>query len=174
MAVSKQVDVLIVGAGISGIDAAYRLKTRCPGKSLAILEAPGPHRRHLGPVPLSRRALRLRHVHAWLPVPPLAVGSRRSSEGPAIRDYVEDTAREFGIFDHIRFGHRVTSASWSSKEAALDCRSRARGNASNTLAPSCSSAQRLLRLRAGATGPNGPARQSSRAASSTRNSGLTI
>ena len=39
MEVSKQVDVLIVGAGISGIDSACRLKQRCPGKRVAILES---------------------------------------------------------------------------------------------------------------------------------------
>jgi monooxygenase len=39
MKVNKQVDVLIVGAGISGVDAACRLTQRCPGKSFVVIEA---------------------------------------------------------------------------------------------------------------------------------------
>ncbi|MGY2937356.1 cation diffusion facilitator CzcD-associated flavoprotein CzcO [Bradyrhizobium sp. GM6.1] len=51
-------DVLIVGAGLSGIGAGYHLQTKCPGKSYVILEGARLHRRHLGPVSLSRRPLR--------------------------------------------------------------------------------------------------------------------
>ena len=62
-------DVLIVGAGLSGIGAAYHLQQNCPGKTYAILEGRDSHRRHLGSVPLSRHPLGLRHVHAGLFVP---------------------------------------------------------------------------------------------------------
>jgi monooxygenase len=117
MAVSKQVDVLIVGAGISGIDAAYRLKTRCPGKSWAILEA----RDRIGGTWDLFRYPGVRSdsdiFTLGFPFRPWP-SDKCIVEGPAIRDYLEDTAREFGIFDHIRFAHRVLRANWSSKDAA--------------------------------------------------------
>ena len=70
----EHVDVLIVGAGLSGIGAGYHLQTKCPGKTFAILEARERDRRDVGPLPLPGHPLRLRHVHARLPVP--AVGGR--------------------------------------------------------------------------------------------------
>ena len=115
MAVSKHVDVLIVGAGISGIDAAYRLQERCPRKSYLILEA----RERVGgtgPVPLSRRALRSDMFTLGFPFRPWR-SDQAIVGGPAIRQYVEDTAREFGIFDRIQFKSPVTRASWSSSDS---------------------------------------------------------
>ena len=121
MAVSKaepeQVDVLIVGAGISGIDAAFRLKQRCPGKSFAILEA----RDRVGGTWDLFRYPGVRSdsdmFTLGFPFRPwrsdLAIVS-----GEKIREYVEDTARHFGLFDQIRFGHQVKSASWSSGTAS--------------------------------------------------------
>ncbi len=110
------VDVLIVGAGISGIDAAYRLRARCRDRSFLILEA----RERIGGTWDLFRYPGVRSdsdiftlgfpFRPW-PSDKAIVG------GSAIRDYVEDTAREFGIFDRIRFGHRVMSASWSSADA---------------------------------------------------------
>ena len=115
MEVSKHVDVLIVGAGISGIDAAYRLKERCPGKSWLILEA----RNRVGGTWDLFRYPGVRSdsdmFTLGFPFRPwrsdLAIAG-----GNAIRDYVEDTAREFGILDKIRFGHRVTDARWSTAD----------------------------------------------------------
>ena len=116
MEVSKQVDVLIVGAGISGIDAAYRLQERCPDKSLLILEA----RERIGGTWDLFRYPGVRSdsdiFTLGFPFRPWAT-DQAIVEGPAIRQYVEDTAREFGIFDKIRFGHCVRSASWSSADA---------------------------------------------------------
>jgi cation diffusion facilitator CzcD-associated flavoprotein CzcO len=109
-------DVLIVGAGISGIDAAYRLQQRCPRKSFAILEA----RDRVGG---TWDLFRYPGVRSDSDMFTLGFPFRpwRSDlaivGGEAIRDYVEDTAREFGIFETIRFGHRVKSASWSSEDA---------------------------------------------------------
>ena len=116
MTVSKHVDVLIVGAGISGIDAAYRLQERCPRKSWLILEA----RDRVGGTWDLFRYPGVRSdsdmFTLGFPFRPwrsdLAIAG-----GDAIRDYIEDTAREFGIFDKIRFGHRATAASWSSADA---------------------------------------------------------
>lgn len=112
---TDHVDVLIVGAGISGIDTAYRLKTRCKDKSWLILEA----RERIGGTWDLFRYPGVRSdsdiftlgfpFHPW-------PSDQAIVEGGAIRDYVEDTAREFGIFEHIRFNHRVTKASWSSTE----------------------------------------------------------
>ncbi len=61
------VDVLIVGAGISGIGAAYRIKQQ-PVDQLHDPGTPRADRRHLGPVPLPRGALGQQHLHAELPV----------------------------------------------------------------------------------------------------------
>ncbi|HEX8525748.1 flavin-containing monooxygenase [Allosphingosinicella sp.] len=109
-------DVLIVGAGLSGIDAAYRLQTRCPDKSYAILEA----RARIGGTWDLFRYPGIRSdsdmYTLGFPFRPWR-GDKSIVEGPAIRDYIEDTAREFGIDRRIRFGHRVGGASWSSREA---------------------------------------------------------
>jgi monooxygenase len=116
MQVSKHVDVLIVGAGISGIDAAYRLKTRCRNKSWLILEA----RERVGG---TWDLFRYPGVRSDSDMFTLSFPFRpwRSDlamvGGEAIRDYVEETAREFGILDKIRFGERVTRAGWSSADA---------------------------------------------------------
>ena len=119
MAVSKadeRVDVLIVGAGISGVDAAYRLKTRCPARSLLILEA----RNQVGGTWDLFRYPGVRSdsdiFTLGFPFRPWA-SDESIVAGGAIRDYVEATARETGMFERIRFGHRVTSARWSSDEA---------------------------------------------------------
>ncbi|MFL6721997.1 MAG: flavin-containing monooxygenase [Sphingomonas sp.] len=112
---SEHVDVLIVGAGISGVDAAFRFKQRCPGKSFAIVEA----RERIGGTWDLFRYPGVRSdsdmFTLGFPFQPwrsdLAIVG-----GDAIRDYVEQTAREHGIFERIRFGHRVERASWSSAE----------------------------------------------------------
>ena len=112
----EHVDVLIVGAGISGIDAAYHLQKRCPGKSYTILEA----RDRIGGTWDLFRYPGVRSdsdmYTLGFPFRPWA-GEKAIVEGPEIRAYVEDTAREFGIFERIRFGHKVSRASWSSAEA---------------------------------------------------------
>lgn len=119
MAVNKNgthVDVLIVGAGISGVDAAYRLKTRCPDKSWLILEG----RERIGG---TWDLFRYPGVRSDSDMFTLGFPFRpwRSDlaivDGPSIRQYVEDTAREFGILDRIRFGQNVVSANWSSADA---------------------------------------------------------
>ena len=113
MEVSKQVDVLIVGAGISGVDAGCRLKQRCPKKSFAILES----RERIGG---TWDLFRYPGVRSDSDMYTLGFPFRpwHSSQaivaGGEIRQYVEDTARQFGIFDRIRFNTRVTAASWSS------------------------------------------------------------
>jgi cation diffusion facilitator CzcD-associated flavoprotein CzcO len=116
MSGAEHVDVLIVGAGISGIDAAYHLQKRCPGKSYLILEA----RTRIGGTWDLFRYPGIRSdsdmYTLGFPFRPWA-GEKAIVDGAAIRAYVEDTAREFGIDEHIRFGCRVTAADWSSAGA---------------------------------------------------------
>ena len=115
MEVSKHVDVLIVGAGISGIDAACRLKQRCPGKSFMILEG----RERIGG---TWDLFRYPGIRSDSDMYTLGFPFRpwRSDQaivgGEQIRQYVEDTAREFGVFDRIRFNTKVSAASWSSAD----------------------------------------------------------
>ena len=122
MSPSEHLDVLIVGAGLSGIGAAYHLQTQCPGKTLRDPRGRDRHRRHLGPVPLSRHPLRLRHVHARLFVPAVDAreGDRRRAVDPRLR--ARDGARATASTRQIRFRHRVERAAWSSGRRALDRR----------------------------------------------------
>ncbi|MFC5478564.1 flavin-containing monooxygenase [Massilia suwonensis] len=109
-------DVLIVGAGLSGIGAAAMLQERCPGKRYAILEA----RAAIGG---TWDLFRYPGIRSDSDMYTLGYGfkpwlaSKAIADGPAIRAYVRETARERGIDAHIRFGHKVVRASWSSAEA---------------------------------------------------------
>ena len=115
MAATEHVDVLIVGAGISGIDAAYHLQTRCRDRSFAIFEA----RDRIGGTWDLFRYPGIRSdsdmYTLGFPFRPWR-GDRSIVDGTSIRDYVEETARAFGIDRRIRFGHKVTASSWSSAE----------------------------------------------------------
>jgi monooxygenase len=109
-------DVLIVGAGISGIGAGYHLQARCPKKSYAILEG----RRDMGGTWDLFRYPGIRSdsdmftlgysFRPW-------TAAKAIADGPAILAYLRETAHEFGIDRHIRFNHRVKTASWSSEES---------------------------------------------------------
>ncbi|HTU09782.1 MAG TPA: NAD(P)/FAD-dependent oxidoreductase [Allosphingosinicella sp.] len=113
---AEDLDVLIVGAGISGIDGAYHLQKNFPDKSYAILEA----RERIGGTWDLFRYPGIRSdsdmYTLGFPFRPWT-GDKSIAEGGDIRAYVEDTARDFGIDRHIRFRHRVTKADWSSDEA---------------------------------------------------------
>lgn len=113
---AEHVDVMIVGAGLSGIGAAYRLQEQCPGKSYEILES----REAVGGTwDLFRYpGIRSDSDMYTLSFPFRPWTNEKSiADGTDIRTYIEDAADEFGIRDHIRFGHRVMSASWSSQDA---------------------------------------------------------
>jgi len=109
-------DVVIIGAGLSGIGAGYRLQTRCPRKRYVIFEA----RDQLGG---TWDLFRFPGVRSDSDMFTLGYPFRpwksatAIADGPTIRNYLRETAREFGIDRHIRFQHRVHSASWSSGEA---------------------------------------------------------
>jgi len=112
----EHLDVLIVGAGLSGIGAAWHLQDRCPGKGYAILEA----RDDLGGTWDLFRYPGIRsdsdmHTLGYRFKPWTEV--RSITDGPSILEYVRRTARENGIEEKIRFRHRVLGAEWSSEEA---------------------------------------------------------
>ena len=112
----EHVDVVIVGAGLSGIGAAHHLQDRLPGLSYAILEA----REAIGGTWDLFRYPGVRSdsdmYTLGFPFRPWP-SDQAIVEGPAIRDYVEATARETGVFEQIRFGHKVVRADWSSAES---------------------------------------------------------
>jgi len=113
---SDHVDVLIVGAGLSGIGAAHHLQTACPGKTYAILEA----REAIGG---TWDLFRYPGVRSDSDMFTLGYSFRPWTEakaiadGPSILEYVRGAARDGDIERHIRFGHRVTRATWSSADA---------------------------------------------------------
>ncbi|MBI4898145.1 MAG: NAD(P)/FAD-dependent oxidoreductase [Actinobacteria bacterium] len=112
----EHVDVLIVGAGLSGIGAACHLRRKCPGKTFAILES----RDAIGGTWDLFRYPGVRSdsdmftlgysFKPWLEAKAIA-------DGPSIRDYIIETASDHGVDEAIRFGHRVTRAEWSSRDA---------------------------------------------------------
>ena len=108
-------DVLIIGAGLSGIGMACHLVQECPNKSFAVLE----RRDAIGGTWDLFRYPGIRSDtdmfsfgYAFRPwYQPTVMG-----DGPTIRDYIADTAREFGVEKKIRFGMKIVAADWSSVE----------------------------------------------------------
>jgi monooxygenase len=121
-------DVLIVGAGLSGIGAAAHLTTNCPQKSYAILES----REAIGGTWDLFRYPGIRSdsdmftlgysFKPWTDADSIAAGEK-------IRNYIRETAREYRVEDHIRFGHKVIAAEWSSEERLWTVRAERDGQA---------------------------------------------
>ncbi len=116
MTATEHFDVLIVGAGLSGVGAAVHLQRDCPRKTYAILEA------------------RERSGGTWdlFQYPGIRSDSdmftlgysfkpwteaKAIADGPSILNYIRETAREHGVEEHIRYSRRVVRASWSSADA---------------------------------------------------------
>ncbi|WP_337186668.1 NAD(P)/FAD-dependent oxidoreductase [Phenylobacterium sp.] len=105
-------DVLIVGAGLSGVGAGYHLKSACPDRSFVILEG----RAAIGGTWDLFRYPGIRSDsdmytlgYAFKPW----TQAKAIADGPSILKYVRDTAAENGLDRHVRFGHKVTRADWS-------------------------------------------------------------
>lgn len=113
---ADHVDVLIVGAGLSGIGAAHHLQANLPGKSYAILEA----RDAIGGTWDLFRYPGIRSDsdmftlgYAFRPW----TAAKAIADGPSILKYIREVASDHGIDRKIRFQHRVVGASWSTPEA---------------------------------------------------------
>jgi monooxygenase len=110
---TEHLDVVIVGAGLSGIGTACHLERDLPGTRYAVLEA----REDLGGTWSLFRYPGIRsdsdmhtlgyRFRPWSSATALA-------DGPSILEYVRDTAQEYGVDEKIRYGHRLTRASWDS------------------------------------------------------------
>ena len=126
-------DIIIIGAGLSGIGAAYHLQKNCPNQSYIILEA----RESLGGTWDLFRYPGIRsdsdmhtlgyNFKPWLQAKAIA-------DGESILQYIQETAQENQIEPQIRYGHRVTTARWSSQDATwtLEC-----STTQNTVSLSC-------------------------------------
>src|SRR6202035_336982 len=109
-------DVLVIGAGLSGVGAACHIEADCPWASYAILEARGAigGTWDLFRYPGVRSDSDMFTLgYPFRPWPE----ARSIVDGPSIRRYIEETAAERGVDRHIRFGHRVVRAEWSGDEA---------------------------------------------------------
>lgn len=113
---TEELDVIVVGAGLSGIGAGVRLKTECPTKRIALFEA----RDAIGGTWDLFRYPGVRSdsdmftlgypFHPWREAKAIA-------DGPSILRYIRETSSKFGIDELIRFRHRIVRAAWSSEEA---------------------------------------------------------
>jgi len=113
---SEHVDVLIVGAGLSGIGFASRLKRELPGKTFTILESRGAVGgtwdlfRYPGVRSDSDMYTLGYSFRPW-------AGAKAIADGDSIREYIQATVADEGLSPRIRLNHRVISAEWSSDTA---------------------------------------------------------
>ncbi|MEM9034980.1 MAG: NAD(P)/FAD-dependent oxidoreductase [Actinomycetota bacterium] len=112
----EHVDVLVVGAGISGIGAAYHLQQRCPDRSFVILEG----REDIGG---TWDLFRYPGVRSDSDMHTLGYSfkpwthEKAIADGPSILEYLRETVAEHDIERHIRFHHLVRRAEWSTEDA---------------------------------------------------------
>jgi len=110
------VDVLIVGAGISGIGMAVHLRDKCPGKSFAIVE----RRADIGG---TWNLFQYPGIRGDSDMPTFGftfepwTEQKSISDGPSIVNYLHRIKDKNDLEKHINFGHKVLSASWSSPDA---------------------------------------------------------
>ena len=113
---AEHFDVVIVGAGLSGVGAGYHLQAEAPNRSYVILEG----RDAIGGTWDLFRYPGIRsdsdmytlgyNFRPWREAKAIA-------DGPSILNYVRETARDYGIDRNIRFGHQVKRAAWSTEDA---------------------------------------------------------
>ena len=134
--VPEHVDVLIVGAGLSGIGAACHLQEDCPEKTYTILES-------RGAIGGTWDLFRYPGIRSDSDMFTLGYAfrpwkdSKSIADGEAIRHYIQDTAREYGVEQNIRFHHQVVSADWSSADARWTVTAR-RSDTGETMQITCS------------------------------------
>src|ERR1700758_4797860 len=113
---AQHFDVVIVGAGLSGIGAAYHLQANCPRKTYVILEG----REAIGG---TWDLFRYPGIRSDSDMYTLGYAfkpwreAKAIADGPSILKYVRETARENDVERHIRFRHLARHASWSSDDA---------------------------------------------------------
>ena len=110
-------DVMIVGAGLSGIGSAVHLQKNCPNRNYMIIE----RREAIGGTCDLFKYPGIRsdsdmHTLGYNFKPWRA--AKAIADGPAIWNYVNETADEYGIRDQIRFGHKLIASSWSTESAS--------------------------------------------------------
>ncbi|RYY24652.1 MAG: NAD(P)/FAD-dependent oxidoreductase [Sphingomonadales bacterium] len=109
-------DVVVVGAGISGVGAAYHIQANTPERSYVVLEG----RERMGG---TWDLFRYPGIRSDSDMYTLGFSfkpwthAKAIADGPSILNYLEETTREFGIDKHIRYSHRLTAAEWSSADA---------------------------------------------------------
>src|SRR3954470_3121929 len=132
----EHLDVIVVGAGLSGIGAACLLAQECPEKRVAVLEA----REAIGG---TWDLFRYPGVRSDSDMFTLGYSfrpwteARAIADGPSIREYVRDTARQFGVDRKVRFGHRVVAADWNGDTARWSVTAR-RTDTGETVQLTCS------------------------------------
>ncbi|UMG94067.1 NAD(P)/FAD-dependent oxidoreductase [Nocardioides sp. TF02-7] len=112
----QHVDVVVIGAGLSGVGAAAQLRARHPERSVAVLEA----RESMGGTWDLFRYPGIRSDsdmftfgYKWRPWK----SDVALADGPLIRDYIHTVAEEYGVHELVRYRHRVLRAAWDSAEA---------------------------------------------------------
>jgi monooxygenase len=165
----EHVDVLIVGAGLSGIGAAFHLTKHCPGKTYAILEG----REAIGG---TWDLFRYPGIRSDSDMYTLGYSfkpwraAKAIADGPSILNYVRETAYEHGVDRHIRFKHMVKRASWSTETATWTIEAEHDGQAVRFTCGFLYMCSGYYRYSAGYT-PDFPARIASKARSCTRSIG---
>jgi len=127
-------DVMIVGAGLSGVGAACHLRQRHPRKSFVILEG----RNAMGG---TWDLFRYPGVRSDSDMYTLGYrfrpwrDAKAIADAPSILNYIRETAAEFGVDKEIRYGHRVRNASWSSADALWTVEAELRSNVAPEKSP---------------------------------------
>ena len=109
-------DVIVIGAGISGIGAGYHLQTKCPGKSYAILEG----RDTIGG---TWDLFKYPGIRSDSDMYTLGFSffpwkeKEAIADGPSILKYLDETSKKFNIDKKIKFNHYVKDASWCSEKS---------------------------------------------------------